>query len=231
MIGGGDYEVVGKEFFNFFLNLCELKPNERVLDVGCGLGRMAMPLTTYLRDGSYEGFDIVAESINWCKQNITRKYPNFQFRLSDVYNKQYNPAGRYKASEYRFPYEDASFDFIFLTSVFTHMYPADVENYINEIRRVLRNHGRCFITYFLLNEESLRAMRDGQSREDFKYDFGTFRTVDNNIPEHCMAYDETFIKNVYSKCGLKIEYPIRYGLWCGRKEFTSYQDIILAFKE
>jgi ubiquinone/menaquinone biosynthesis C-methylase UbiE len=231
MIGGGDYEVVGNEFFNFFLDFGKLKPNERVLDVGCGLGRMAMPLTSYLSNGSYEGFDIVAESINWCKENISSKYPNFQFQLSDVYNKQYNPNGRYEASEYKFPYEDASFDFVFLTSVFTHMFPADVEHYLDEIKRVLKNRGRCFITYFLLNEESLRLIDNRQSREDFKYNLGKFRTVDRNIPEYCVAYNESFIINLYDKYGLKIIEPILYGLWCGRKLFTSYQDIIIAIKQ
>jgi ubiquinone/menaquinone biosynthesis C-methylase UbiE len=231
MIGGGDYEIVGKEFFRFFLDFGHLKPDDRVLDVGCGLGRMAMPLTTYLRDGSYEGFDIVAESINWCKKNISSKYPSFQFQLSDIYNKQYNPAGRYKALEYQFPYEDASFDFVFLTSVFTHMFPLDVEHYMNEIRRVLKKQGRSFITYFLLNEESLRLISDGQSREDFKHNLGQFRTADNNIPEHCIAYDEAFIIKLYNNCRLEIKHPILYGLWCGRKLFTSYQDIIISIKE
>ena len=71
-------KLLGKEFFRFFLDIGKLKPGEKVLDVGCGLGRMAMPLTGYLKDGgSYEGFDIVAEGINWCKENISNKYPAF----------------------------------------------------------------------------------------------------------------------------------------------------------
>jgi ubiquinone/menaquinone biosynthesis C-methylase UbiE len=231
MIGGGDYDTVGKEFFQFFLDFCKLKPNERVLDVGCGLGRMAMPMTDYLRDGSYEGFDIVAESIKWCKENISKKYPNFQFQLSEVYNKQYNPAGRYKASEYKFPYEDASFDFIFLTSVFTHMLPLDMEHYLCEIGRVLKRYSRCLITFFLLNEESLQLFKNGHSGVDFKYDSNEYRVVDAGIPEYCIAYKEQFILNLYDKYNFKIINPIRYGLWCGRKNFTSYQDIIIAIKE
>jgi ubiquinone/menaquinone biosynthesis C-methylase UbiE len=232
MIGGGDYEVVGQEFFQLFLDIGKLKPNEKVLDAGCGLGRMAMPLTGYLSDeGSYEGFDIVAEGINWCKENISKKYPRFNFQVSDVYNKQYNPTGKYKAAEYKFPFYDASFDFVFLTSVFTHLLPLDMENYLREIKRVLRRNGRCFITYFLLNEEALQLMASGQSKEDFKFDFGIYRTVSIEVPEYCIAYNEKTIIDLYHKCGLEILYPVRYGLWCGRKEFTSYQDIIIALNE
>ena len=232
MIGGGDYEVVGQEFFQFFLDIGKLKSNEKVLDVGCGLGRMAMPLTRYLSDeGSYDGFDIVAEGISWCKENISKKYPRFNFQVSDVYNKQYNPTGKYKAAEYKFPFDDASFDFVFLTSVFTHLLPLDMENYLREIKRVLRRNGRCFITYFLLNEEALQLMASGQSKEDFKFDFGIYRTVSIEVPEYCIAYNEKTIIDLYHKCGLEILYPVRYGLWCGRKEFTSYQDIIIALNE
>jgi len=193
---------------------------------------MAMPLINYLRDGgSYEGFDVNAEGISWCKENITKQYLNFNFQVSEVYNKQYNPTGKYKASEYKFPYKDATFDFVFLTSVFTHMFPLDMKNYLREIKRVLRKNGRSFITFFLLNQESLRLMNEGQSHEDFKYDFGEYRTTDDKIPEHCIAHYETFVVNLHTECGLKILSPIHYGLWCGRKDFTSYQDIIVAINE
>ncbi|PFK01104.1 SAM-dependent methyltransferase, partial [Bacillus cereus] len=41
---GGDFEKVGKEFLNHFIQIGALKSNEKVLDVGCGVGRMAVPL-------------------------------------------------------------------------------------------------------------------------------------------------------------------------------------------
>ena len=142
-----------KEFFQYFVQLGGLKPDENVLDVGCGIGRMAVPLTKYLK-GVYEGFDIGPEAIKWCQDNISRRYPKFYFQVADVFNEKYNPGGKYKASEYKFPYDNDAFDFVYLTSVFTHMLPHDMENYLSEISRVLRNNGRCLITYYLLNEES-----------------------------------------------------------------------------
>ena len=120
-----------------------------MLDIGCGIGRMAVPLTRYLNEqGSYEGFDIVAEGIDWCTKKITPKYPRFSFHLADVYSQKYNPEGTFSASEYPFPFKDESFDLVFLTSVFTHMLPPDVENYMKEISRVLKRNGSCLITFF-----------------------------------------------------------------------------------
>ncbi len=231
-VGDGDFKKIGEEFLRHFIELGGLNPNERVLDVGCGIGRMAVPLTRYLdKRGSYEGFDIVAEGINWCRKNITSKYPNFQFQLADAFNKDYNPSGRYKACEYKFPYENESFDFVFLISVFTHMLPKDIENYLGEISRVLKRNGRCLISFFLLNKESLQLINDKKSTRDFKYECEGFRTIDTHIPELAVSYDEAFIFSLYEKYGLKIKQPIRYGSWCGRSNFLGYQDIIIASKE
>ena len=47
-VGLGDFEKIGLEYKNHFIELAHLQPNHRVLDVGCGIGRMAIPLTNYL---------------------------------------------------------------------------------------------------------------------------------------------------------------------------------------
>jgi len=143
-VGDGDFDAVGREFVRYFTEFAGLKPHHRVLDVGCGIGRMARPLASFLdRCGSYEGFDIVRVGIDWCRQNITPLCPNVRFRMADVFNPGYNPTGAFDAGEYVFPYKSQSFDFVFLTSVFTHMLPAGVENYLREIARVLKSAGRA----------------------------------------------------------------------------------------
>lgn len=56
-----------------------------MLDVGCGSGRMALPLTGYLNsEGRYAGFDISQKAIAWCQEHITSAHPNFQFEVSDI---------------------------------------------------------------------------------------------------------------------------------------------------
>ena len=97
---------------------------------------------------------ILLIGIKWCGNNITTKYPNFHFQRANVFNKYYNPTGEYKASEYKFPYNDNYFDLVILGFVFTHMLPTDLENYLSEVSRVLKINGRCLISFFLLNKES-----------------------------------------------------------------------------
>src|SRR4029079_17934996 len=119
-VGAGEFFGIGYEFLEYF-KVSGLKPSDRVLDVGCGIGRMAIPLTTYLSTGSYDGFDIVPHGIEWCQEKVTPLFPNFRFRHADIWNKMYNPTGTLKVSKFAFPYPNETFDFVFLTSVFTHM--------------------------------------------------------------------------------------------------------------
>jgi hypothetical protein len=65
-VGDGNFEQIGREYMGHFIQLGGLKPHEQVLEIGCGIGRMAIPLTAYLNDdGRYEGFDIVRPEIRW----------------------------------------------------------------------------------------------------------------------------------------------------------------------
>jgi len=63
-------------------------PDEKVLDVGSGIGRKTIPPATYLtRQGHYEGMDIVEHAVNWCRKRYARKYPHFRFQHLDAFNK------------------------------------------------------------------------------------------------------------------------------------------------
>ena len=231
-VGDGDYKKIGDEFFMYFKELGGLKPDEKILDVGCGIGRMTIPLTKYLsKNGEYYGFDIVKKGIDWCNKNISSIYPNFFFKHADIYNKMYNPNGSLQSLNYIFPYNNEKFDFIFLTSVFTHMFRKDVEHYVNEISRVMKTGGRCLITFFLLNEESDVLIKKGISTQRFIYQIdGNSFTVNEKTPEKAICFNEKYIIELFIANSLSIKERIHYGSWCGRKRYKSYQDIIIAEK-
>ena len=239
------FRAVGEDFLKLIIKLAGLRPDANVLDVGCGCGQLAIALTKYLKQGIYEGFDINDELIDWCKKNISSKYPNFHFELIDLYHQHYNPHGKYKASKLKFAYSNDSFDSVILGSVFTHMLPADICNYFSEISRVLRKGGKCIVTYFLLNTASIQSIHKGISSIDFKYVYKYYRTRNEERPESAVAYEENYIRGLYKKHGLRISEPAAYGKWhlgrfkfCGvswplylKNDFGNYQDTIVAVKD
>jgi len=228
---GGDYERVGEEFRGYLGELAGLQPHQAILDVGCGSGRIAVPLTRFLDSaGRYQGFDVSHKAIEWCRQHITRRFPNFEFRVADIRNGPYNPKGRYEPSEFRFPYPDGTFDVVLLASVFTHMFPADIKQYMREIERVLKPSGRCLSTFFLLNAESSALIAEKKGTLNFEHVRDGYRTIHAERPEEGMAYPEEFVVQAWREAGMQVLPPIRYGSWCGRPRFLSFQDLVIAAK-
>ncbi|MCE7918096.1 MAG: SAM-dependent methyltransferase [Chloroflexi bacterium] len=230
-IGGGDFESIGEVFLGHFIKVGGLKENETVLDIGCGTGRMAIPMMKYLSEsGGYHGFDISKKAIAWCQRAIASRKPNFKFYYANIYNKEYNPRGKVSAAEYRFPCDDNSVDFAFATSVFTHMRRGEVERYLAELNRTLKPSGRAMVSFFILDEENRRLVKEGRAVYDFVHDLGDCLTVDPHTPERATAFTLDDLNAMVAKAGLKIEQPILYGSWSGRKSMLDAQDIVIVYR-
>jgi SAM-dependent methyltransferase len=220
----------GEEFLKICVELCALRRDEKMLDVGSGMGRKALALTQYFGPGAtYDGIELVKSGVEWCSNGIGKRYPRFRFQQIDVYNKHYNPGGRSQAADYRFPFPDDTFTFVLLGSVFTHMLPADLANYLKEIGRVMAPGGRCLITYFLLDDDALRQVEQGKDAQGFKHVGPGYRTTSLEVPEEAIAFDEKWIRGLYETSGLKIT-RVEHGSWTGLSGRKSYQDIVIATK-
>jgi 2-polyprenyl-3-methyl-5-hydroxy-6-metoxy-1,4-benzoquinol methylase len=42
-----ELKAAGEQYPQYYINVCGLKPEARVLDIGCAIGRIAAPLTFY----------------------------------------------------------------------------------------------------------------------------------------------------------------------------------------
>jgi len=226
-----DFAASGKRSLETICNVTDLNPSSHILDVGCGIGRLAITMPDFLdANGGYEGFDIVAEGIEWCKQHIVGPHDNIHFTLADVYNKEYNPKGSKQPANYQFPYEDETFDVAVLLSVFTHMLPIDVDRYVSEIARVLKKNGRICASYYIIMPESLRLMTSGRGFVVFKHNLGSHWISSKRVPELAVAYDERYLRGIYSKHGLSDPPDIHFGWWCGRSTGLDSQDVVVATK-
>jgi ubiquinone/menaquinone biosynthesis C-methylase UbiE len=229
-VGGGDFKASGQEFLGHFVQVGGLKPGAAVLDIGCGTGRMAIPLLQFLDGfGSYIGFDISCRAIRWCRDRITSRNPRFSFIHADIRNLEYNPRGKLNAAKFVFPCDDRSIDFAFATSVFTHLLPDDVEQYLAEIRRVLRPTGRALLTWFVLDETAQRDMTSGKGCLNFNVKLPRFSTIDRQTPERAIAYPEPHLLEFLQRARLALVPPIHYGSWSGRSaDCLTMQDVVVV---
>lgn len=227
-VGRGDSEQAGREFLGHFVELGGLRADQRVLDIGCGIGRMALPLAQDLGTESYAGFDVGRGMIRWCSRQITPRYPGFEFSWAPIFNGKYNPFGTVTATEFRFPYPDSSFDFAFATSVFTHLLADEVRHYLAETSRVLRPGSSCLLTFFLLTPESEAELAAGRAALPFRHPVDHGLTTDRHTPEEAVAYRVADLRAMFAESGLEIRDPIHRGGWANAPGAPSGQDIIVA---
>lgn len=226
-----NFTAIGKNHLDYFISKGGLKPTDSVLEIGSGNGRIASALAGYLTSGNYVGLDIMKSFVKWCQETY-KGYNNFSFRHINVFNKAYNRFSFTKAKNYKFNFDDNSFDFIFLTSVFTHMHEADIANYLGEISRMLKPGGRVFITYFLVNEQTLKNISKGTTTRKFVKYIDNAYTDNPRTPESAIGHAEEYVYKLYEKNGLAVD-DVSYGKWRSPKELKHInhnQDRVLAIK-
>ena len=239
------FHYVGVEWLELLVRYCLLCPDSHVLDIGCGSGRMARALATWLsRNGSFQGFDPVADSIKSAASDIRK--PNFTFEHIDLQHYLYNPHGKIIPTEFRFPCPDASKDVALAASVFTHLDRETAQHYLAEAFRVLKPGGHCLFSLFAMTPEMLSepdqpGREFGPSGTPFAF---RFKNVGEGFYVHCdaqgnpigndrkpdkigdpVAYDLEVFAGMASKAGFEVVSKLLGG-WTGRAYHYGYQDLV-----
>lgn len=218
----------GRSFFDYCVEKGRLAPTSAVLDIGCGIGKHAIHFAPFLHpDGRYEGFDVEPKGIDWCRSAITPRFPNARFRHVDVRSAMYSPAGAAEAGALRFPYGDAEFDFVFLASVFSHMFFPDMANYVAEIARVLKPGGRMLATGYFLGPYKKEGIAAGTSAFTFSIEHQGSWIERADPPEAAVAHERPKFRALLAEHGLEVE-EVRNGVW--HRRAIQDQDFFLARK-
>ncbi|WP_335937716.1 class I SAM-dependent methyltransferase [Streptomyces sp. PTD5-9] len=212
-IGNGDFLEVGRQITAYMRDELGVGPGHDVLDAGCGAGRIAVPLTDVLTEGSYLGFDIVPHAVEWCSRTITPRHPNFRFAHVDIRQEIYNPQGTLSAADFRFPADDAAFDTAALVGLISHLRPAELDNYLAESARVLRPGGQCFATAYLVDDTVAANIARGTTAFEFTHDHGDYYVHSEEEPTYAIAYRLEHILSVAERHGLRMLRDPRPGTW------------------
>ena len=100
-----------------------------VIEIGCGAGRLALPLSKWLT-GPYLGVDVVQDLVDHAAALAGR--PDWRFELVDGL---------------AIPAADESADIVCAFSVFTHLLHEESYRYLEDCRRVLRPGGRIVFSF------------------------------------------------------------------------------------
>lgn len=118
----------------------------RVLDFGCGAGKVLRQFAAEADAAEFWGCDIHAESIEWIQANMSPPFRAFVC-----------------AEEAGLPHPDGYFDLIFALSVYTHITDHWAE-WLLEHHRVLTDRGLLLVTF--LGEGTVQELTDEPWRED-----------------------------------------------------------------
>lgn len=195
------------------------------LDFGCGWGRLTYSLLVENFAGNYVGIDIMENRVKWLSENITPRYPNYQFIQSDAKNDRYRKDGTDTKFDIKDAVGDMQFDAAFMGSVFTHMYADDIKHYLSQVASVMKPDGIFVFTCFLLDRfaDAACSEKAGQYTMPHKLD-DTCRFESTDDPLFAIAHTQDSLMSMVDQAGLA-PISITYGRWSGRPAI-GFQDWI-----
>src|SRR5271166_6300317 len=225
--GGADPAAASAENFACVLDNLSLRPSDRVLDFGCGIGRTSVPLADFLSTGELVGVDIVPAQIRFCRAEIASRFRNASFYCTNARNPHYDrliSENDIVISEDDFlKNHAASFDLVVAYSVFTHFDPPMAAKYLSFLKQLTKEDGWLFLSWFFDHKAnpSDRRLSNG---EDFR-DLGNLAFA---------LFSPQLFEELVADAGLQIR-RVTYGYWReGRPNVTLKgehpQDIAILYR-
>lgn len=150
----------------------------RILDFGCGVGRV-MRHWSALRGPALHGADYNPDLITWCRENL----PFAQFQVNGL--------------DRRLIAEDATFDFIYALSVFTHLSESVQHFWMDELTRVL-----CPGGYLLITTHGARYLEQLTPQEQAEFHAGqvVVRNTSREGSNHCASFHpESYVRTTLAR--------------------------------
>jgi SAM-dependent methyltransferase len=214
-------------FLRFLRERADLQPVSTVLDIGCGCGLTALAMARFLAPGHYIGVDVDRASVDACRASRVLSDARFTFIHAAVHGDVYT-GGETPASRYRFPFPDDAFSHIIMCSVVTHLLPAEVENYLREIGRMLRPGGVAVFSTFLTDHG------EGRGLYSFPRHHDGYWLMQDDRPRKGVAYDLRFVDRMIAAANLHRTVAPVIGSWRDDPDVPvadpsfSAQDLVVA---
>lgn len=173
---------------------CNFKSD--IVEIGCGCGRIARTLNEPWFEGTFVGVDIDPEMIEWCRAYFSPG--RFRFVLSPHRSKTYSNGvdACSNNQQLRFAIDEPnSKDFVYSTSLLTHLLEQELTYYIDTAYELLRPRGTMLMTFFCPEHLVLG------DRWTFKHRIGNAFVENQVYPEAAVGYSEDYIRSITRAAG------------------------------
>lgn len=216
-----EFDTQGYILFNLCDKLLNFNDNDRILDFGCGTGRL---LKQFKKTNlNYQGFEINSNYADIAEQFGCVK-------TIDINHPEYNKNGSIKLEDGFSEYNKGEFNKIVSLAVLNHQSYTEAAIIIKELLRVTSKNGIILITLFLINNFTTKILENDHCRFRFiKSSIDTFSTNLDRPYLNSAFYENMIRKHIIQNGGQIIE-PIYYGQWRGLYSGLTGHDVILIRK-
>jgi len=191
-MGPSAYLESGKKNTEAFFEIVKrhkpsLLAKKRILDYGCGYGRMTRYFLKFFSPSTLVSADVTDNMIKFC----AKEFGSIPFLISD--NNHISNFG-------------SKFDVIFAVSVFSHLPPKTFEENIVELSKSLDKNG---LLIFTTAGEQVAKIRKVSLEKGYSFRLGTQDTNETkgriSLEKYAsMCVTKTFVKNILNRAGLQI---------------------------
>lgn len=221
----------GRDIDSWMLDLIDLKPGSKILDVGCGAGKQCFSYHEYLKgNADITGGDVSEDLLAQARTENTSHATNIPFITLD-FNK-------------RFPFEDNTFDFT--SCCFAIYYAEDVPFTLSEMLRVLKPGGKAFTTgpmpqnkqlfYDVIREATHKPIPPMPGSSRYESEFlpvfqKLFSSVEVHLFENPLTFESAEPFVAYTRASLAEDRKIWTSLFEGKDDFEKVMQSIQQVAE
>lgn len=128
------FGLSGIVYSRCFIQAAELRPQDRVMEIGAGLGEILLASQrSVLSRQHYVGIDLSYQMVRRAQKNRVRHQQPIDFLV---------------ASAVQIPFQSPSFDVILLSHLVKYLTDAQLRQVLSQVRHLLRPHGRIVLWEF-----------------------------------------------------------------------------------
>lgn len=169
-----------KPFPYTVLKLSDKWKKGKILDLGCGNGRNLVPFSE--KGFDCYGVDFSEKMLEYAKGRFSKRKLTAEFKFGDLA---------------KIPFEDNFFDYIICIASFHHLNKKDQIKSLNEIKRVLKEDGKLYLTIW--------NKWQGKFLFGKKEKFMSWKIKDEIFERYYYFFNIFEIKRLLRKFGFKIE--------------------------